>query len=196
MQLIIPEIPIRISSITLLHARLLIHRAVVLISPDTLPPTPHARPVEIFRRIYVDIRDEGVGVKHGKVSHWVAIGHFDFIGCLVFEDIVDARGELAHRVCDFRVVGRFVGPVLVCADAVVGVVRVKRGQVQGNGVHEHEVAGALKVEFVKDGVDAVGVVGEDFSGEFAVGEEGGDAEVVGADPEGVDGVLSGGLGVV
>ncbi len=196
MQLIEPKIPIRIRPITLLHTHRLVHIAVVFIPEDRLAALHHARAIKVLRRVHVHISHEAVGIEHREVRARIAVRDLDFIRRLVFEDIVHARRVLTHRVCDVGVVIGFHGPVLIFAHAVEGIVRVQRRKVQWCGVHQHEVPGALLVEAVEYVVYARSIIRKDFTRDLAIGEEGPDAKVVGADPEGVDCVHGVGFGAV
>lgn len=85
---------------------------------------------------------------------------------------------MTSAIC--RLVGRHVGPVVVRAGAVDGVVGVERGEVERCDVQGHKVPAAGGVDRVESRVDAIGVVGQDFTRNLRVGEEGIDANVVGA----------------
>lgn len=194
MQFVVPQKPIRIRAVRLLHTDRLIDITMVIVPPHTLASSHDARPVEVRRRIVVNVRDETVRVENRKVRARVSFRDQHFKGRLVPEHAVHRRRVLVHRLGDLRVVGRLVGPVLVCPDAVQGVVGVQGRQVQGRRVHQDEHAAPRGVEFVKDVVHARSVVRQHFAPHMAVGHERPDAEVVGADPQRIDGRGSGQAG--
>ena len=68
---------------------------------------------------------------------------------------------------------------MVWAGAVDGVVDVEWGEVERYDVQEHKVLAAGAVDRVESRVDAIGVIGQDFTGDLRVGEEGIDADIVG-----------------
>ena len=71
-----------------------------------------------------------------------------------------------HHVGDLRLVGRHVGPVLVRAGAVDGVVGVEGREVEGCDVQEYKIPAAGGVDGVEGREDAVGVVGQHFAGDL------------------------------
>jgi len=56
-----------------------------------------------------------------------------------------------HDICDLRLVGRHVEPVVVRTGAVDCVVGVERGEVEGCDVQEHKVPAAGGVDRVESG---------------------------------------------
>lgn len=195
MQFIIPEIRIGIRAVLQLDARRrrrLIDGTVVLVPPYTLAAGLDARAVEVLLRVVVDIREQRVGVEEGDAGARVAAGDEHFKGGLELENGVDGGRGLVHGLGDLRMVGPLVRPVLVVADAVQRVVGVQRRQLQGRRVHQHESPRArLSVQRVQRRVDAARVVGQHFPGDLRVRQERPDAQVVGADPERVDGRVGG-----
>lgn len=75
---------------------------------------------------------------------------------------------------------RYVGPVVVRAGAMDGVVGVERAEVERCDAQELKVPAAGGVDRVESRVDAIGVVGQDFTRNLRVDEEGIDANVVAA----------------
>jgi len=69
-----------------------------------------------------------------------------------------------HDVCNLRLIGRHVGPVVVWAGAVDGVVGVEWGEVERCDVQERKVPAVGAVDPVESRVDAIGVVGQAFIG--------------------------------
>ena len=112
---------------------------------------------------------------------------------LVPEDRIRHDDLLLDLRRDRRVVIRLVGPVMVRADAVILRRRIQRRQVQRDVVQQHEVARAARIHAPELREHAVRVVHQRGPGHLAVGEEGADAEVVGADPERVDGLIGRGV---
>lgn len=60
-----------------------------------------------------------------------------------------------------------------------GVVGVEWGEVERCDIQEHKVPAVGAVDRVESRVDTTDVVGQDFTGDQRVGEEGIDADVVG-----------------
>ena len=99
----------RISAIDLLDAGVLMNRAVVVIPQNTLATIHYACSVGILRRIVVNTRDQRLRVKHCEMCAGIAIRNFHFAWRQVLENVVHAGGVLTHRICNIRVVVRFVG---------------------------------------------------------------------------------------
>lgn len=124
MQLIIPQVPVRIRAVLQLDAGRPIHHAVVLVPPNALATLLDIRPIEIYLRIIVDIPYKRIRIEHREFRAGIAVRHQQLKRGLVLEDFIDGRRRLVHRLRDLRVVRPFLRPVLVVADAVQGVVCV------------------------------------------------------------------------
>lgn len=186
MQLIIPEKSVRIRTILLLDTLRLINRTVVLITPDTLAAGLDARPVEILGGIVVDVLDQRIRIEDGEMRAGIALRDEHLKRGPVLEDLVDGRSRLVHDLGDQRVVRPFLRPVLVVADAVQRVVGVQRGQMQGDGVHQDEVAAPRRVQRVEHRIHAPRVVGQHLPRNLRVRQERPDPQVVGPNPQRVD----------
>lgn len=144
--------------------------------------------IEILRRVVINIADQTVHVKQRDVGTLEILldQHLDWRAVLV--DVIHGRHFLGHAVADVGEIVRLVLPVLVWTDTAGVREPVKGRELQRRGVHEDEVAGARVVEAGHLLVDAVGVGGQVGAADLAVGEERVVVEVVGADPDTVDGL--------
>lgn len=137
-------------------------------------------PVEVRRRIIVNIAHELPHVEQRKFCPGISLCDEDLERRLVLVHVVDRGDVFVHHVCNLGLVGRHVGPVVVRPDAVDGVVGIEGRQVEGRDVQEHKGPPAGGVDGVEGREDAVRVIGQYFAGDLRVGEEGVDANVVGA----------------
>lgn len=129
-----------------------------------------------------------MNIVDSKIGVRVAATDADLDRDLVLEDLVRGRHFLLHALRHGRHVIGLVGPELACRHTLVTGVGVLGHEVQRRVVEEHEVPPPERVESVEGGKHAVGVVGQRGPRRLAVGDEGVVAQVVGADPDGVDGV--------
>lgn len=186
MQLIIPEKSVRVRTILLLDTLRLINRTMILIAPNTLAAGLDARPVEIPGGIVVDVLDQRIRIKDGEMRAGIAPRDEHLKRGPVLEDLVDGRSRLVHDLGNQRVVRPFLRPVLVVADAVQRVVGVQWRQMQGDGVHQDEVAAPRRVQRVEHRIHAPRVVGQHLPRNLRVRQERPDPQVVRPDPQRVD----------
>lgn len=179
MQLIIPQeaIPITDTNIS---------------RPDNIPRNiQRRRPIQVLPRVSIHIPNQPPDIKIRNIRPRPRIIHTGLKRRPILVNRIDGIHRLEHAVGDLRDVAAgeifLIGEVLGLVEAAVRGVRVLRDEEQRREVEEDEVAGAAGVQRVDDVVHAVDVVGEDFARDLAVGEEGVVADVVGADPDGVDG---------
>lgn len=130
-------------------------------------------------------------IKDGKSAVWIPLRQFHQVGRLQIVHGVDHGAVLAHLLADLRhvaVVGHLVAPEDGDLDAAAARQAVLGRQVERHHVHEDEAPGAgAAVELVELVIDAVGLVRQGQGGGLlGLGEVGRVAEVVGADPDGVD----------
>src|SRR3954454_9039860 len=79
-------------------------------------------------------------------------------GVWLFIHVIERGDVLMHDVCNLRLIRRHVGPVVVRAGALDGVVGVERGEVERCDIQEHKVPATEGVDRVESRVDAIGVV--------------------------------------
>jgi hypothetical protein len=137
-------------------------------------------PVQINRWMVIDVAHQLPHVEQRKLGTGIPLRDQGLERRLVFVHVVHRGDVLVHHVRDLCLVGRHGGPVVVRAGAVDGVAGVQRGEVERGNIQEDEEAAAGGVEGVEGREDAGRVVGQDFAGDLRVGEEGVDADVVGA----------------
>lgn len=113
-------------------------------------------PIEIFRRIVVDVRKHCIHVVRSKCGTGVSLVEFDRKGGAELVDGIDSGNLLEHAVVDFGLVElRLVCPVLVVAYTAVTGRAIKGGELEGSDVHEDKEAAAVVVDGLNLVVDAV-----------------------------------------
>lgn len=145
--------------------------------------------------MFIDVRHQRVDVKVCNLGAGPGIVHAGFERCAVLVNAVDGCDRLKHAVADLGNVtagyGFFVGKKLRRIEAAGRRNTVLRAEVQRREVHEYEVAGAVAVKSVYGCVHTVYVVDERLIGDLFVGQKSIVSDVVGADPDGVDGAGGG-----
>ena len=150
--------------------------------------------VEVAAGVVVDVSEETVHVHHGEAGAGETVHDLDHVRRAVLVDGVDGHDLLQHAVGDGgQVVLRLGWPVLVVADAALAGQTVEGGQLQGSNVLEDEETRAEVVERLHLIEDAVHVGDKGCARDLAVGDESVDAEIVGADPDTVDGAVCWGV---
>lgn len=132
---------------------------------------------------------------HGETRPGIAIRDLSLERGPILVDVIDSNDLLQHAARYFREVAAdafaLVGPVLIGAHATLTRQSVFGGEVQGRSIHNDEVPPAVVVDTLELVVDAVEVGGDVGAGDLLVLDQGVVAEVVGPDPDGVDGLVDG-----
>lgn len=149
------------------------------------------RSIEQLVRIGNEVVKEAMDVENGKARAGPSVLDQEVRGSAVAEHGIDAGGVLVDLVLVLQdVVGGLVLPELtVESTAKLGEV-VQRKLLERNDVEKDKVASASLVHAVEDAKDAVNEARERSTRLVIVTQEGTEAEVVGADPESIDGVIS------
>lgn len=138
---------------------------------------------------------QSMNVIHGETRPRIPLRDLSLERGAVFVDTINSNDLLQHPARDFRQVTTdaftLVGPVLVRTYAALTREAVFRGEVQRRSVHNDEVPPAVVVDALELVVDAVEVGGDVSAGDLLVLDQGVVAEVVGPDPDGVDGLVDG-----
>ena len=146
--------------------------------------------IEVAAWVVVNVGEEAVHVHDGKVGAWEAVHNLDHVWGAVLVDGVDGDYLLEHAVGDGgKVLLRLGWPVLVVADTTLAWKTVERSKLERSYVLENEEAGAEVVKRLNLVEDTVHVGDEVSAWDLAVGEDSINSEVIGADPDAVDGAL-------
>jgi hypothetical protein len=181
MQLIIPQKAIPARRNMTMIARLITHI-------DITRDIQRRSTIEVLCGVIIHVRYQAVDVEIRDVRAVPAPCDGCFERCAVLVHLIDRGHVFVHFPARGRQVAA-VSRVVLCPRATAlfgyGVLgqELQRGEIQ-----QDEVAATVFVECVDGAVDAVEVIGECFAAYLGVGQEGVVAEVVGADPDCVDGI--------
>lgn len=150
------------------------------------------RPVQILLGVTPDIRNQGINVEVSDFDIVPTLGDLCLKGSAVFEDFVDC----GYRFIDFPgdggdVLAGFVGvefrsrQTAICRDCVL------RQELQRSQIHEHKVPSTILVQLIHSIINTINIILQRLASDLGIGEEGIVAEIVGSNPDCVDGVASG-----
>jgi hypothetical protein len=121
----------------------------------------------------------------------VSLCNHHLIRCLILVHIVYRNDLLHHAKARLRNIGRLIWEELSLSATARIRRRILRRQIERDNVHKHKVPPAERIQLVDGLVHAIDVVDERFALDLRVGEKGGVADVIRADPDGVDGCVDG-----
>lgn len=149
-----------------------------------------SRRVQVSRGVVVDIRDQIMHVENAKLGAGPPFREVLLQRHAVLEHQIDKSHVLEHLLLVLgRVVGLLVGPARDVAGAAVLERRIQRSVVERPFGEEHELAPARAVDVVERRPHALDEVVKRLVLGLRVRQERVDAQVVGADPERVHGVV-------